>query len=42
MGWLYLKNEWPRMLELIKIGLEHLNKKEEKMQETGSAVRENE
>ena len=42
MGWLYLKNEWPRMPELIKIGLEHLNKKEEKMQETGSAVRENE
>ena len=40
MGWLYLKNEWPRMLELIKIGLEHLNKKEEKMQETGSAVRD--
>ena len=24
MGWLYLKKDWKRMIDLIKIGLEHL------------------
>lgn len=26
MGWLYLKNDWKRMLDLIRIGLDHLQK----------------
>ncbi len=26
IGWLYLKNNWERIMELIKIGLEHLEK----------------
>lgn len=25
MGWLYLKNDWKRIVDLIKIGLEHLD-----------------
>ena len=24
MGWLYMKDEWERMLDLIRIGLKHL------------------
>ena len=30
MGWLYLKREWKRMADLIKIGLDHLSECEEK------------
>ena len=26
IGWLYLKNNWERIMELIKTGLEHLDK----------------
>ena len=26
MGWLYLKSDWERIMELIKKGLEHLEK----------------
>ena len=26
IGWLYLKNNWERIMELIKVGLEHLEK----------------
>ena len=34
MGWLYLKREWKRMADLIKIGLDHLSEcEEEKKQE---------
>ena len=34
MGWLYLKREWKRMADLIKIGLDHLSEcEEEKNQE---------
>ena len=29
MGWLYLQNDWKRMIDLIKIGLEHLEEKTE-------------
>jgi 23S rRNA (guanosine2251-2'-O)-methyltransferase len=29
MGWLYLKREWKRMADLIKIGLDHLSECEE-------------
>ena len=29
MGWLYLQNDWQRMIDLIKIGLEHLEEKTE-------------
>ena len=32
MGWLYLQDDWKRMIELIKIGLAHLE--EEKTDET--------
>ena len=27
IGWLYLKNDWKRIIDLIKIGLEHLEEK---------------
>lgn len=33
MGWLYLQNDWKRMIDLIKIGLEHLEEKTEGEQE---------
>lgn len=33
MGWLYLKNDWKRMIDLVKIGLEHLNHKKEEQGE---------
>ena len=34
MGWLYLKGEWKRMADLVKIGLDHLSEcEEEKKQE---------
>lgn len=34
MGWLYLKREWKRMADLIKIGLDNLSEcEEEKKQE---------
>ena len=34
MGWLYLKREWKRMADLVKIGLDHLSEcEEEKKQE---------
>jgi len=37
MGWLYLKREWKRMADLIKIGLDHLSEcEEEKKQEMNS------
>lgn len=26
IGWLYLKNNWERIMELVKLGLEHLEK----------------
>ena len=29
MGWLYLQNDWKRMIDLIKIGLEHFEEKTE-------------
>ncbi|XCP84318.1 ribonuclease III domain-containing protein [Roseburia hominis] len=29
IGWLYLKNDWERILELVAIGLKHLEEKEE-------------
>ena len=32
MGWLYLQDDWKRMIDLIKIGLAHLE--EEKTDET--------
>lgn len=33
MGWLYLKNDWKRMIDLIKIGLDHLNYRTEEQGE---------
>lgn len=30
IGWLYLKKEWKRMIDLIKIGLDHLAEMEKK------------
>lgn len=28
MGWLYLKKDWKRMIDLVKIGLDHLKEME--------------
>ncbi len=33
IGWLYLQNNWKRLIDLIKIGLEHLNDKNERQGE---------
>jgi len=29
IGWLYLKNDWPRILELVGVGLRHLEESKE-------------